>query len=57
MMFLDSSNRVKENFFEDTNNTSFAFKPFPDSAPVSRDHVSRVNIPLKVIFSEYFFKH
>nr|KAJ0209675.1 hypothetical protein LSAT_V11C400197190 [Lactuca sativa] len=40
MMFLDSSNRVKENFFEDTNNTSFAFKPFPDSAPVSRDHVN-----------------
>ncbi|XP_024966449.1 probable WRKY transcription factor 34 isoform X1 [Cynara cardunculus var. scolymus] len=30
MMFLDSSNRNKDNFFEDPNNSSFAFKPFPD---------------------------
>lgn len=40
MMLLDSSNRIKDNFFEDSNGTSFAFKPFPDSAPVPRDHVN-----------------
>lgn len=40
MMFLDSSNKIKDNYFEDTNATSFAFKPFPDSAPIPRDHVN-----------------
>ncbi|KAI7757263.1 hypothetical protein M8C21_032254 [Ambrosia artemisiifolia] len=38
----DNSNgdRNKDNFFEESNNTSFAFKPFPDSAPLPRDHVN-----------------
>ncbi|KAI7752123.1 hypothetical protein M8C21_031647 [Ambrosia artemisiifolia] len=38
----DNSNgdRNKDNFFEESNNTSFAFKPFLDSAPLPRDHVN-----------------
>ncbi|KAI3675702.1 hypothetical protein L1987_85294 [Smallanthus sonchifolius] len=35
-----NGNRSKDNFFEESNNTSFAFKPFPDSAPLPRDHVN-----------------
>ncbi|KAL4592727.1 hypothetical protein LXL04_005730 [Taraxacum kok-saghyz] len=49
MMFLESSDRIKDNFFQENNNnnnTSFAFKPFPDSASVPRDHVSTIKKPL-----------
>ncbi|MFS7985147.1 putative transcription factor WRKY family [Helianthus anomalus] len=33
-------NRSKDNFVVESSNTSFAFKPFPDSAPLPRDHVN-----------------
>nr|WCL15192.1 WRKY16347 [Atractylodes chinensis] len=40
MMFSDNTNRSKDNFFEDSNNnSSFAFKPFPELAAISHDHV------------------
>ncbi|KAK9070629.1 hypothetical protein SSX86_011031 [Deinandra increscens subsp. villosa] len=32
--------RSKESFFEESNNISFAFKPFLDSAPILSDHVN-----------------
>nr|XP_043619052.1 probable WRKY transcription factor 2 [Erigeron canadensis] len=40
MMFSDSSNRSKENIFEEPSSASFAFKPFPDPAPLNRDPVN-----------------
>lgn len=40
LMFSDSSNKSKDNFFQEPNNASFAFKSFPDSAPLPRDHVN-----------------
>ncbi|KAK1440151.1 hypothetical protein QVD17_05976 [Tagetes erecta] len=36
----NNGNKSKENLFEESNNTSFAFKPFPDSAPLPREDVN-----------------
>ncbi|XP_071725738.1 probable WRKY transcription factor 2 [Rutidosis leptorrhynchoides] len=40
LMLSDSANKSKDNLFEEPNNASFAFKPFPDSAPLLRHHVN-----------------
>ncbi|PWA94968.1 DNA-binding WRKY [Artemisia annua] len=53
LMFSDSSNRSKDNFFEEPNNTSFAFKPFPNSAPFLRGHVN----PSPPFMSAQSFQH
>lgn len=53
LMFSDTSNRSKDNFFEEPNNTSFAFKPFPNSAPFLRGHVN----PSPPFMSAQSFQH
>ncbi|XP_071694104.1 probable WRKY transcription factor 2 [Rutidosis leptorrhynchoides] len=37
MMFSDSSDRNNDKLYQDFNGASFAFKPVPESAPVSRE--------------------